>query len=85
MTLLRVFGHCAVFVSMSLAVPVSAMAQTHLDVAENLAPESVTSSDRAESRDRLQISSISIFDAAQRHAARAGSCGADESDAPAGK
>ena len=43
MTLLRVFGHCAMVVSMSLAIPVSAMAQTRLDVAENLAPEPVTS------------------------------------------
>jgi len=41
MTLLRVLGHLAV-VSMSLAIPVSAMAQTRADVSDNVAPEPVT-------------------------------------------
>lgn len=44
MTLLRVFGHCAMAASISLAIPVSAMAQTRLDVADNLAAEPVTAS-----------------------------------------
>jgi flagellar biosynthetic protein FliP len=42
MILLRVLGHCAVVVSMSLAIPASGMAQTRFDVAGNAAAEPVT-------------------------------------------
>jgi flagellar biosynthetic protein FliP len=41
MTLLRALGHCALVVSMSLAISVSAMAQTRFDVTDNLAAEPV--------------------------------------------
>ena len=42
MTLLRVIGHCAVVVSMSHAISISALAQTRTDVVDNLAAKPIS-------------------------------------------